>query len=92
MALKRYVPFILLNILVSAAVVLGALYFWEQNQTEQELVATATSAAATAPAATAQAVITASAPPPPTEEPQETSEVVHVVQGWRDSRDDCRAI
>lgn len=79
MAYKRYIPFILLNIVLSAAVVLGALYFWDQRQSEQQMLATATSAAATAPAATAQAVITASAPPPATEEPA-SSEVVHVVQ------------
>ncbi len=66
--MKRYIPFILLNVVISAAVVLAVLFFWEQRQAEKEEVATATSIAATAPAATAAAVATASAPPtlPPT--------------------------
>ncbi len=77
MAIKRYIPFILLNIVISAAVVLGILYFWDKSQTEQQETATATSIAATAPVATAAAVATASAPPTaaPTEEP-----VLHIVK------------
>jgi LysM repeat protein len=77
MAVKRYIPFILLNIVISAAVVLGILYFWDQSKSEQEQRATATSVAATAPVATAAAVATASAPPTevPTPEP-----VRHIVQ------------
>ena len=77
MAIKRYIPFILLNIVISAAVVLGILYFWDKNQAEQQETATATSIAATAPVATAAAVATASAPPTtiPTEEP-----VLHIVK------------
>ncbi len=63
MALKRYVPFILLNVVVSAAMVAAVLYYWDQSQAEQRSIATFTSAAATAPVATAAAVATASAPP-----------------------------
>ena len=77
MFIRRYAPFILLNILISAAVVLAILYLWEQNKEEQEQVATATSLAATAPVATAAAMATALAPPPPTAAPEQ---VVHVVQ------------
>jgi len=77
MAIKRYIPFILLSIIISAAVSLAALYFWDQNRIEQRETATATSIAATAPVATAEAIATASAPPPtePTQEP-----VRHIVQ------------
>ena len=78
MAIKRYAPFILLNILISAAVVLGILYLWEQNEVEEEQIATATSVAATAPVETAAAVATASAPPPPT---ATAERVTHIVQG-----------
>jgi competence protein ComEC len=77
MAIKRYAPFILLNILISAAVVLGILYVWDQNQVEEQQIATATSVAATAPVETAAAVATASAPPPLTATPER---VTHVVQ------------
>lgn len=77
MAIKRYVPFILLNIVISAAVVLGILYFWDQSKTEQQEVAEATSVAATAPVATAAAIATASAPP--TAEPSQEP-VRHIVQ------------
>lgn len=77
MSLKRYIPFVLLNVLISAAVVLAALYYWDQRQTEQRQMATATSVAATAPVATAAAVATASSVPPtlvPT-----PSQITHVV-------------
>ena len=77
MAVRRYVPFILLNIVISAAVVLGILYLWDKDQMERQETATATSVAATAPVATAAAVATASAPPTeaPTREP-----VRHIVK------------
>ena len=78
MAFKRYVPFVLLNIVVSAGVVLGVLYLWEQKQEGQQEIATATSIAATAPAATAVAIATASAPPAPTE--ASSNKVRHTVQ------------
>jgi nucleoid-associated protein YgaU len=77
MGIKRYIPFILLNIVISAAVILGILYLWDQSQTEQEERATATSVAATAPVATAAAAATASAPPTP--EPSQAP-VRHIVQ------------
>jgi LysM repeat protein len=77
MGIKRYIPFVLLNIVISAAVILGILYLWDQSQTEQEEMATATSVAATAPVATAAAVATASAPPTP--EPSQAP-VRHIVQ------------
>ena len=79
MAIKRYIPFILLNIIISAAVVLGVLYLWELNRAEEEEVAEATSVAATAPVATAAAVATASAPPPTPPSP-EHEEVRHIVK------------
>lgn len=77
MAIKRYAPFVLLNIVISAAVVLGLLYLWEEDKVEEKEIATATSMAATAPVETAAAAATASAPPPPTAAPEL---VVHVVQ------------
>lgn len=78
MAIKRYIPFILLNIVISAAVVLGVLYLWELNRAGEEEVARATSVAATAPVATAAAVATASAPPPTS--PPVQDEVRHIVK------------
>jgi LysM repeat protein len=78
MAIKRYVPFVLLNIIVSAAVVLAVLNYWDQKQAEEQEITEATSVAATAPAATAAAVATASAPPP-VEEPLR-ADVIHVIQ------------
>lgn len=76
MGIKRYIPFVLLNVLVSAAVVLGLLYLWDQNEIEQEEEATATSVAATAPVATAAAVATASAPPTPVPTPEPVRHIV----------------
>jgi LysM repeat protein len=76
MIIKRYIPFILLNILISAAVVLGILYLWDQNEVEEKELATATSVAATAPVQTAAAVATALAPPPPTSTPERVTHVV----------------
>jgi LysM repeat protein len=78
MAIKRYVPFVLLNIIVSAAVVLAVLNYWDQKQAEEQEITEATSVAATAPAATAAAVATASAPPPVEEPPP--ADVIHVIQ------------
>jgi len=77
MSIKRYAPFILINIIVSAGVILGILYFWDRDQTEKQEIATATSVAATAPVATAAAIATAAVPtePPPTPE-----QVRHIVQ------------
>jgi LysM repeat protein len=79
MALKRYIPFILLNILISAVVVLGVLYYWDSKQVEQQQIATATSIAATAPAATAEAIAAASVPPTATQTVV-SNEVRHLVQ------------
>ena len=77
MTIKRTIPFLLLNIIVSAAVVLAILYFWDRYQTEQQAIATATSVAATAPAATAEAIATASVPTlTPT-----SAQVRHIVKG-----------
>jgi len=78
MAVKRYIPFIFLNIVISAAVVLVVLTYWDRSQTEQQRMGTATSVAATAPVATAAAVATASAPP--TELAPTPEEVHHVVK------------
>lgn len=78
MAIKRYIPFILLNIIISAAVVLGVLYLWDLNRAGEEEVAMATSVAATAPVATAAAVATASAPPPTS--PPAQDQVRHIVK------------
>lgn len=80
MALKRYIPFLLLNILVSAVVVLGVLYYWDNKQTEQRQIATATSIASTAPAATAEAIAAASAQQPTPTQSVVSNDVHHLVQ------------
>jgi LysM repeat protein len=78
MAARRYVPFILLNILVSAAVVMGILYLWDQRQTEEPSVAATTPFSDTTPATTAEAAAAAELEPASTELP--SSLVVHIVQ------------
>ena len=78
MAAKRYIPFILLTIIVSASVALATIYFWDQNQVQRQELATATSMAATAPVATAKAIATASAPPAAAESAED--DVLHIVK------------
>jgi len=41
MSIRRMIPFLLLNIVVSAAVVLGILYWWEGSQADEAAVAAA---------------------------------------------------
>jgi LysM repeat protein len=80
MSLRRMLPFILINILVSAVVVLGILYWWENR----ELVADGNGVAETAVTLTptptltfeeASAQVAAEATPEP-----DSDELVHVVQ------------
>jgi LysM repeat protein len=65
MPFRRMLPFLFLNVLVSATVVLSILYWWDGRQTLQVEVARATSVAATAPAATDTAVALAQLEPEP---------------------------
>lgn len=56
MTVRRILPFLLLNILVSAAVVLGILYWWEGRQAEQTAATEASVSSIVLPTATATAV------------------------------------
>jgi LysM repeat protein len=70
-------PFILINIVVSATVILAILFWWDSRKTEQTETSTATAMAATAPvvAATIEAVSQA------TETPEaETGPLMHTVK------------
>ncbi|MCA9934450.1 MAG: LysM peptidoglycan-binding domain-containing protein [Ardenticatenaceae bacterium] len=84
MSFRRMLPFILINIVVSAVVVLGILYWWDSREQEPEVVAQATAvAASTAPAATAAALVEeqtqAEEEPSATPEPEDELPV-HVVR------------
>jgi len=67
MSLRRTLPFILINIVVSAIVVLGILFWWDKRNPAQEIVVTATVEAVSLPTAAAgsiSAVETAETPEP----------------------------
>jgi LysM repeat protein len=77
MPFRRMLPFLFLNVIVSATVVLSLLYWWDGRQTVQIEEARATSVAATAPAATHTAVALAQLEP----EPEPTSgPLIHTVR------------
>lgn len=72
MSTRRMLPFILLNIFVSAAVVLGILYWWDGRQVEvatETVAGTAVSESLVLPTAPAQLTPLSTDTPPPTEGP-----------------------
>lgn len=78
MSLRRMLPFIVINIIVSASVVLLILYWWNGRQPATTIVsqATATAVSPNAPLSTPEPDI------PPTETPEPTpDQVLHVVKG-----------
>lgn len=77
MNFRRMLPFLFLNIVVSATVVLLILSWWDGRREEEAAVAAATEIAITAPVATqtAQTILSATDTPSPDDEP-----VVYVVQ------------
>lgn len=77
MSVRRMLPFILINVLVSAAVVLGILFWWDSRNEEEAQTSTATAVAATAPVvqATIEAIAQSTDTPEPDSEP-----LVHVVK------------
>jgi LysM repeat protein len=77
MSLRRMLPFLLLNVIVSAVVVLGVLYWWDARQPEEPAVGGEPVTAVTLPpiAITAEAIAQATDTPVPEEGPP-----VHVVQ------------
>ncbi len=79
MTFRRMLPFILINVLVSAAVVLGILFWWDSREQETEVVMQETAVAATAPAATAAAIAQTLPEPTATAEP-ESAIPVHIVR------------
>ncbi|MEM7113675.1 MAG: lamin tail domain-containing protein [Chloroflexota bacterium] len=80
MSVRRLLPMILLNILVSAAVVLAILFWWDGRLSEEEAVveATAVSVTATVVGATAEAF---EAQITSTPEPTVAGPTVHTVSG-----------
>jgi LysM repeat protein len=77
MPFRRMLPFLFLNVIVSAMVVLSILYWWDGRQTVQVQVARETSVAATAPAATDTAVALAQLEPEPE---ATTGPMIHTVR------------
>lgn len=83
MAFRRMLPFILLNIIVSAAVVFGILWWWDGRSEEAAMVVQETAVAALAPdapAATAAAILAVTQPEPTAEIAPEPTMPVHVVR------------
>ncbi len=78
MNFRRMLPFLFLNIIVSAAVVLLILSWWDSRREEEAAVAAATEIAITAPVATqtAEVILAITDTPSPADEP-----VVYVVKG-----------
>jgi LysM repeat protein len=77
MSFRRMLPFLLVNIIVSAAVVLAILYWWDTRKTEQAAITTATAVAIAPPTgiATAAAIPLSTDTPEPGDEP-----LMHVVK------------
>lgn len=77
MTLRRMLPFLFLNIIVSATVVLLILSWWDSRKEEETAVAAATEIAITAPVATSavQTIMAATNTPSPDDEP-----AVYIVQ------------
>ena len=77
MSFRRMLPFLILNVIVSAVVVLGVLYWWDARRPEVSAVEGEVVAAVTLPpiAITAEAIAQATDTPVPEEGPP-----VHVVQ------------
>ena len=67
MSVRRMVPFLLLNIVISATVVLGILYWWESRQSEQaELAVTRQNNETLLPTPTAELQLQITDTPAPT--------------------------
>ncbi len=77
MTLRRMLPFLFLNIIVSATVVMLILSWWDSQQEEETAVAAATEIAITAPAATmaAATILAVTDTPAPGDDP-----AVYIVQ------------
>jgi LysM repeat protein len=77
MSFRRMLPFLLVNIVVSAAVVLAILYWWDSRQKEQAYTATATAVVFVPPTgiATAAAIPVSTDTPEPGDGP-----LIHVVK------------
>jgi LysM repeat protein len=77
MSFRRMLPFLILNVIVSAVVVLGVLYWWDARQPAESEVGIAPQTAVTLPpiAITAEALAQATDTPVPEEGPP-----IHVVQ------------
>ena len=83
MSFRRMLPFILINIVISAVVVLGILYWWDKRDQEaqkvvQETAVTAAAIPAATAAALAQAETQPQVEPSATPEPEDTLPV-HIV-------------
>jgi LysM repeat protein len=92
MSFRRMLPFLILNILISATTVLAILFWWQGQMTEQvqdvsavdvaiALAATAPSATATAEAEIAQLTAVAANPPPSEEAGETPDETTNMVNG-----------
>jgi len=79
MSARRMLPFILINILVSAVVVLAILYFWENRRLDEGMAAPA-AAAETLQTATAEFAVLPVSTETPEPEPEVEGPPVHVVK------------
>lgn len=81
MSLRRMLPFILINIVVSAVVVLAILFWWDSRGEETDVVVQETAVATPFPAvATAEAAIIATPEASETPEADPNKPLVHTVQ------------
>ncbi|MCB0009732.1 MAG: LysM peptidoglycan-binding domain-containing protein [Anaerolineales bacterium] len=81
MSSRRMVPFILVNILVSAATVIAILYWWDSRQPETEAVETAPQIVATSAAVAEQSATVSAAENEPTAEADDGPPTYTVKQG-----------
>lgn len=79
MAFRRMLPFILINVLVAAAVVFGILFWWDSREERTPLVLPATAVAITASAVPIES-ITQEQPEPTAAPEPESSIPIHVVR------------
>lgn len=79
MSARRMLPFILINIVVSAVVVLAILYFWDSRREATTPIAAATAVSQAAPVNTPGLTINTPATDTPEPAPEEEGPPIHIV-------------
>lgn len=81
MSFRRMLPFILINIVVSAVVVLAILFWWDNRQTETGIAVSETAVSPSSPAISTAAAVAESLPQPTdTPAPDPNEPLIHTVQ------------